>query len=177
MWSPIPFTGRHTDRRHELRPSTQGPDPTNRGVETISVAPVAKRWPSEHDHIVSSPPSTDVVDSSYRWRPLRHGRGAEADPTAAPGAAAVSDSGELARSRRFSSRNPWDVEQPIGHLALPRPQFSRFRPGAAGVVMNPSMDAATRALPAFGSLDRSRRSGDLPLRPGLHHMLPGCNLS
>jgi hypothetical protein len=87
------------------------------------------RWlrrPSEHDHIVSSPPSTDVVDSSYRWRPLRHGRGAEADPTAAPGAAAVSDSGELAGSRRFSSRNPWGVEQPIDHLALPRPQLQPF---------------------------------------------------
>jgi hypothetical protein len=36
---------------------------------------------------------------------------------------------------------------------------------------------ATRALPAFGSLDKSRRSGDLHLRPGLHLMLPGCNSS
>jgi hypothetical protein len=46
--------------------------PTNRGVETISVAPAA----SEHDHIVSSRPSTDVVDFSYRWRPpkTRQGR-------------------------------------------------------------------------------------------------------
>jgi hypothetical protein len=81
-----------------LTPEPLGPDPenlddrhrvlipTNRGVETISVL----RRPSEHDHIVSSPPSTNVVDSSYRWRPPRHGRGAEADPTAAPGAAAVS---------------------------------------------------------------------------------------
>jgi hypothetical protein len=39
---------------------------------------------------VSSLPSTDGVDCSYRWRPLRHGRGAEADPAAVPGAAAVS---------------------------------------------------------------------------------------
>jgi hypothetical protein len=55
--------------------------------------------------------------------------------------------------------------------------FSRFRPVPVDVVMNPSMDAATRALPAFGSLDKSRRSGDLPLWPGLHLMLPGCNSS
>jgi hypothetical protein len=39
---------------------------------------------------VSSLPSTDDVDCSYRWRPLRHGRGAESDPAAVPGAAAVS---------------------------------------------------------------------------------------
>jgi hypothetical protein len=38
-------------------------------------------------------PAAGIVDSSYRWRPPRHGRGAEADPTAASGAAAVSDSG------------------------------------------------------------------------------------
>ena len=60
---------------------------TNRGVETISVAPAANR---ARPHRVIAP-STDAVDSSYRWRPPRHGRGAEADPTAAPGAAAVSD--------------------------------------------------------------------------------------
>jgi hypothetical protein len=44
-------------------------------------------------------------------------------------------------------------------------------------VINRSIDAPTQALPAFGSLDRSRRSGELPLRPGLHLMLPGCNSS
>ena len=37
---------------------------------------------------------------------------------------------ELAKSRRFSSRNPWGIEQPIDHLVLPRPQLQRFRPGA-----------------------------------------------
>ena len=42
-------------------------------------------------------PAAGIVDSSYRWRPPRHGRGAEADPRAASGAAAVSDSGRASR--------------------------------------------------------------------------------
>jgi hypothetical protein len=42
-------------------------------------------------------PAAGLVDSSYRWRPPRHGRGAEAEPTAASGAAAVSDSGRASR--------------------------------------------------------------------------------
>jgi hypothetical protein len=42
-------------------------------------------------------PAAGLVDSSYRWRPPRHGRGAEADPTATSGAAAVSDSGRASR--------------------------------------------------------------------------------
>lgn len=54
---------------------------------------------------MSSPPSTDVVDFSYRWRPPRHGRGAEADPTAAREPLPSPTRGEQAGSWRFSSRS------------------------------------------------------------------------
>jgi hypothetical protein len=56
-------------------------------IERISVAPAATR--ARPLRVIAA--EHHVVDSSYRWRPPRHGRGAEADPTAAPGAAAVSD--------------------------------------------------------------------------------------
>jgi hypothetical protein len=55
--------------------------------------------------------------------------------------------------------------------------FSRFRPGARRCGDGPFDGRGDTSLAAFGSLDRSRRSGDLPLRPSLNLMLPGCNSS
>jgi hypothetical protein len=67
-----------------MRP-TQGFDPDWQGVATISVGSAAKRGPHR------------VIAAEHRRRrlqlsvaPLRHGRGAESDPAAVPGAAAVS---------------------------------------------------------------------------------------
>ena len=96
--------------------------PTYRGVETISVAAAAKR--ARPRRVIAAEHRRCRLQPSVAAPKTRQGR--EADPTAAPGAAAVSDSGELARSRRFSSRNPWGVEQPIDDLGLPRPQLQPF---------------------------------------------------